>query len=140
MRLWYYSREWVWNLRTKLCCIVSRKWNVSGVSFQELYINYIMFWDIFDEHVLVTKRWISLTSIQVIYDWFPVRGNMYLLFNCDIVNFLLKINGGKGNRRNRRHSFVIFVVWSTLIVSEWVAAGGVEQKILFRTAVSAPKL
>ena len=50
------------------------------------------------------------------------------------------MNGGKGKRRNRRHSFVTFVVWSTLIVGEWVAAGGVEQKILFRTAVSAPNL
>ena len=99
-----------------------------------------MFWDIFDEHVLVTKWWISQTSIQVIYDWFPVRGNKYLLFNWGIVNCLLKMNGGKGKRRNRRHSFVTFVVWSTLIVGEWVAAGGVEQKILFRTAVSAPNL
>ena len=61
-----------------------------------------MFWDIFDEHVLMTKRWISQTSIQVIYDWFPVRGNMYLLFNCDIVNFLLKINGGEGEQEKQK--------------------------------------
>ena len=28
---WCYSREWVWNLRTKLCCIASVKWNVSSL-------------------------------------------------------------------------------------------------------------
>ena len=29
---WCYSREWVWNLRTKLCCIAPGKWNVSTTS------------------------------------------------------------------------------------------------------------
>ena len=29
---WCYSREWVWNLRTKLCYIASGKWNVSRFS------------------------------------------------------------------------------------------------------------
>ena len=41
---------------------------------------------------------------------------MYLLLNCDIVNFLLKTNLGK----NRRPNFVIFVVWSALVVGWWV--------------------
>ena len=47
---------------------------------------------------------------------FPGEGNMYLLFNSDIMNLLLKTNG----ERNRRPNFVIFVVWSTLIVGGWV--------------------
>ena len=41
--------------------------------------------------------------------------NIYLLFNSDIVDFLFKIN----ERRNRRPKFVIFVVWSALIVVGW---------------------
>ena len=41
---------------------------------------------------------------------------MDLLFNFDIVNLLLKTNGGRGRRPN----FVIFVVWSALIVGGWV--------------------
>ena len=39
-----------------------------------------------------------------------------MLFNSDIADFLLKTNEG----RNRRPNFVIFVVWSALIVVEWV--------------------
>ena len=41
---------------------------------------------------------------------------MDLLLNPDIVNLLLKTSGG----RDRRPNFVIFVVWSTLIVGGWV--------------------
>ena len=41
---------------------------------------------------------------------------MDMLFNPDIVNLLLKTNGG----RDRRSNFVIFVVWSTLIAGGWV--------------------
>ena len=41
---------------------------------------------------------------------------MNLLFNSDIVNFHLKINGG----RRTRFSFVVFVVWGALIVDGWV--------------------
>ena len=41
---------------------------------------------------------------------------MDLLFNSDIVNHLLKINGG----RNRKPNFVIFVIWSALIVGRWL--------------------
>ena len=36
MDSWFYSREWVWNLRTKLCCIASGKRNGSSVSLQKL--------------------------------------------------------------------------------------------------------
>ena len=39
---WCYSTEWVWSLRTKLCCIASGKWNVSRVSLQGLDTDYIM--------------------------------------------------------------------------------------------------
>ena len=35
-----YFREWVWNLRTKLFCIVLGKWNVSRVSLQGFDITY----------------------------------------------------------------------------------------------------
>ena len=44
------------------------------------------------------------------------RGGCDYLFNVDIVNFLLKNNGG----RNRRPNFVIFVVRSALKVAGWV--------------------
>ena len=43
---WCYSKEWVWNLRTKLCCIASgMRSSASGirsrVSLQELDIRYL---------------------------------------------------------------------------------------------------
>ena len=41
---------------------------------------------------------------------------MDLLFNSDIVNLLLKNNGG----RNRKRIFVFFIVLYALIVSGWV--------------------
>ena len=43
---------------------------------------------------------------------------MYLLFNSDIVNLLLKTIRG----RNRRTTFLIFVVWSALIDGWMVVA------------------
>ena len=43
MGSWCYSREWGWNLRTKLCCIASGKWNVSRFSLQGLDVSYLMF-------------------------------------------------------------------------------------------------
>ena len=54
---------------------------------------------------------------------FPGGENKSLLFNSDIVNFLLKASG----RRGRRHNFVVFVVCTALDVG-----GVVGQKILFR--------
>ena len=41
---------------------------------------------------------------------------MNLFFNSDIANLLLKANG----RRDKRHNFVIFIVWSILIVGAWL--------------------
>ena len=43
VRSYCYSREWLWNLRTKLCCIASGKRNASKVSLQEFDIKYIVF-------------------------------------------------------------------------------------------------
>ena len=39
---WRYSREWVWNLRTKLRCTASGKWNVNRVSLQGFDISYVL--------------------------------------------------------------------------------------------------
>ena len=47
---------------------------------------------------------------------FPRRRNLNLVFNSDIVNFLLKTNRWS----DRRPNFVIFAVWSALIVGGWV--------------------
>ena len=52
----------------------------------------------------------------MVRDRFPERQNMNLLFDSDIVNLLLKTS----RVRNRRPSFVIFVIWSALTVSGWV--------------------
>ena len=41
--MWFYSREWVWNSSTKLCCIASGKGNVSIVTLQEFDIKYMLF-------------------------------------------------------------------------------------------------
>ena len=43
---WCYSKEWVWNLRAKLCCIAagmrsSASGITSRISLQELHIRYI---------------------------------------------------------------------------------------------------
>ena len=39
-----YSRKWVWNLRTKFCCITTGKGNVSRVTLQEFDDNkYLIF-------------------------------------------------------------------------------------------------
>ena len=54
--------------------------------------------------------------------------SIYLLFNSDVVNFLLKTNGG----RDRKPNFVLFLGWSALIVGGWVSRDEVEQKVLFR--------
>ena len=43
MGSWRYSREWVWNIRTKLSYIPSEKWNVSRESIQGFDIRYVMF-------------------------------------------------------------------------------------------------
>ena len=42
---------------------------------------------------------------------------MDLFFDSNMLNHLLKTNG----RRDRRFKFVIFLVWSALIVNSWLA-------------------
>ena len=41
---------------------------------------------------------------------------MDLFFDSNMLNHLLKTNG----RRDRRFKFVIFLVWSALIVNSWL--------------------
>ena len=40
---WCYSMGWVWNLRTKGCCMASGKWNVSRVSLQGFDVSYAIY-------------------------------------------------------------------------------------------------
>ena len=49
-------------------------------------------------------------------DYFPRGQNINLRFNSNIENFLLKNQWGK----DRNPDFVILLVWSPLIVREWV--------------------
>ena len=56
----------------------------------------------------------SLTSVDG--DRFPGGQEAYLLFNSDIVNYLLKATVGRGRRLN----LLIFVGWSALIAGGWL--------------------
>ena len=68
-------------------------------------------------------QWLTLkSSTKVVRDRFLGGQSICFLFNSDVDNLLLKTNGGE----DRRPNFVIFVVWSTLIVSG-LGGGGVEQ-------------
>ena len=58
---------------------------------------------------------------------------MDLLFNSDIVNLLLKTNMG----RDRRPNFVIFVVWSALIVGRWVVVARSRKSCLGPAEISS---
>ena len=58
---------------------------------------------------------------------------MDLLFNSDIVNLLLKTNMG----RDRRPNFVIFVVWSALIVGRWVVVAWSRKSCLGPVEISS---
>ena len=131
MESWCYSREWIWDLRAKLYCIASGKWNVRRVSLQESYISYITIYDTFPKHDLVAE-WLTNQFTKVVLDRSLTRENMYLLFNSDIVNLLLNNNGGK----NRRSNFFYFCS-SEYFYCCWVGVGGgvggVEQNTLFRT-------
>ena len=62
--------------------------------------------------MLVVECLTNQISTQLVQDRFPVRENMHLLSDSDIVNLLLKTNGG----RNRGPNLVIFVFCSTLII------------------------
>ena len=75
-----------------------------------------MFLANFDECTLVTKWLASQSSNSAVQDHFLGGENMDLLSNSDIVNILLKTNVG----RNRTPNFVIFVVWSALIIDNRV--------------------
>ena len=62
--------------------------------------------------------------------------NIHLLFNSDIMNYLLKTNGGRDKRPNL--FFVFFFFCCCFFCSlecfkcHWVDGGGVEEKVLFR--------
>ena len=58
---------------------------------------------------------------------------MDLLFNSDILNLLLKTNMG----RDRRPNFVIFVVWSALIVGRWVVVAWSRKSCLGPAEISS---
>ena len=38
LECWYYSKEWVWNLGTKVCYIASWKWNARWETLQKFNI------------------------------------------------------------------------------------------------------
>ena len=112
MGSWWFFREWVWNLRTGLCCIASRKWSFSRVPLQELDILRYLRW------TCVSGRMVDNSEDNSSHLWL-ISGKgkyvlMYLLFNSDIANLLLKTNWG--GVRDRKPKLVIFAVWSILIV------------------------
>ena len=49
---------------------------------------------------------------------FPGRGGYVLLFNVDMVDLLWGRGGERG--RDRMPNLIIFIVWSAVVVSEWV--------------------
>ena len=67
--------------------------------------------------------WLTLENLMSV-DGGSFRGGqkVYLLFNCNIMKYLLKTTGGETEG-------LIFVVWSTLIKD-----GGLDQKVLFRAS------
>ena len=62
------------------------------------------------------------------------RQNVNLLFNSDIMNYLLKTNGGRDKRPNLFFVFLLLLFFYSLecFKCRWVDGGGVEQKVLFR--------
>ena len=63
-----------------------------------------------------------------------------MLLNVDIVNLLLKNNGGereRGGGGKHRMSHFIFVVWSALVVSEWVVAAWSRKAYLGSAKISS---
>ena len=55
---------------------------------------------------------------------FPGRGGYVLLFNVDMVDLLWGRGwegvGGGERGRDRMPNLIIFIVWSAVVVSEWV--------------------
>ena len=58
---------------------------------------------------------------------------MDLLFNSDIGNLLIKANGG----RDRRPNFVIFEIWTALIVGGWVVVAWSRKSCLGPAEISS---
>ena len=58
---------------------------------------------------------------------------MDLLFNSDIGNLLIKANGV----RDRRPNFVIFVIWTALIVGGWVVVAWSRKSCLGPAEISS---
>ena len=83
-------------------------------SLEKFDIKYIFQVD-HDERTFLVQWLANQSSIPAVRDRFPGGQNMNLLFHSDIVNLLLKANGGRG----RKPDFVIFVDWSALIVVGW---------------------
>ena len=111
MGSWCYSREWVWNLRTKLCCIASGKWNFSRVSLQELGIMYNVLGLL--EWTRVSGGMLNKSDINTVGSRsFPGKGKHAFTFRFWHCEPFVKDQWG----RNRGPNLVIFVFCSTLII------------------------
>ena len=75
---------------------------------------------------------IHLHSNSTVRDNFAEGENMNFFLNSDIVIILLKTKWG----RERRLNFVIFVVWSALIVRGWVVVGWSRKSCLGPAEIS----
>ena len=69
----------------------------------------------------------------MVQDRFPGGENIDLLFNSDIVNFLLETNRGE---RQKAFFFSLFFFIYSLKCSncQWVGGGGLRQKVIFRAS------
>ena len=102
---WSYSKDWVLEFKDKIMLHCFGKLNVSMVTFQEFDITYHVLgymYGMYSGVLMVSNTIFALAGPRL----FPGAQNLTLLFNFDIVNFLVKLNG----RRNRRPNIVIFVV------------------------------
>ena len=66
-------------------------------------------------------------------DRFPRWREVYLLFNSDIVNYILKTTKG----RDRRPNFVKFVIWSALIAGAWVVVAWSRKSCLVSAEIAS---
>ena len=89
--------------------------------------------------VLVNIIWSLIYSyrnaLQEYSLWIVNSINIYLLFNSDIVNFVLKTNGVAEGGMGVEVQKALFCYFCFLGCSScwWVNCGGVGQKVLFRT-------
>ena len=86
-----------------------------------------------NECTLVASWLANQSSNSVVQDRSPGGEDMDLLFNSDIVNLLLKTNGG----RHRKPNFVIFVVWSAVIVDGWIVVAWSRKSCLGPAEISS---